>query len=96
MPEWQSREHLEGHFADHGREVGARTVEEYDASARAVVARADMIFSYEDPTTGLLRVGCYDVQTGLFTALSDDDHWIVSHFATDDDYVDFLMGTNTE
>ena len=79
-PEWQSRTHLEDHFADHGREVGARTVEEYDASARAVVARADMIFSYEDPTTGLIRVGSYESETGLFTALSHDDRWIVSHF----------------
>ena len=83
MPEWQSRGHLEDHLADHGLEVGAGTVQEYDASARTVVERADMIFAYADPTTGLPRVGCYASETGPFTALSDDDRWIVNHFRTE-------------
>ena len=91
MPEWQSRGHLEDHFTDHGPEVGARTVEEYDASARIVVERADIIFAYEDPTTHLPRVGCYDSETGLFTALSDDDRWIVSHFRPHPDYIRNLI-----
>ncbi len=91
MLDWQSSRHLEDHFADHGRDVGARTIEEYDASARATLARSDIIFSYDDPTTGLRRVGCYDRETRLFTVLSDDDRWIISHFATDDGYIRRLM-----
>ena len=91
MHEWQSREHLEDHFRTHGREVGAWTLDEYDASARAVIARADMIFAYEDWETGLIRVGCYDSVTGLFTIMSDDDRWIVSHFLPHPDYIGDLL-----
>lgn len=71
--------------------MGARTVEEYDASARAVIALADRIFAYEDPTTALPRVGCFDSETGLFTAMSDDDRWIVSHFRPHSDYIRNLI-----
>jgi hypothetical protein len=83
---WQSRAHLEDHFAKHGVEVGTQTVEEYDASARAVLARADIIFGYDDPETGLRRVGHYDSATGLLTALNEYDK-IVTHFRTDSRYV---------
>ena len=75
-----------GHFAKHGVEVGARTAEEYDASAHAVVARADIIFGYDDPETSLRRVGHYDSATGLFTSLNEYDE-IVTHFRTDSRYV---------
>ena len=87
MPEWQSRQHLEDHFDRHGHEVGVRTIEEYDARARAVIARADMIFSYEAHTTGEARVGSFDSQSGLFTVTSDDDRWIISHFPADHSYI---------
>ncbi len=86
MVAWQSRNHLSDHFAKHGVEVGARSVEEYHASARAVLARADIMFGYDDPETGLRRVGHYDSSTDLFTALNEYDE-IVTHFRTDSRYV---------
>ena len=93
MPEWQSRKHLEDHFADHGREVGARTVEEYDASAPALVARDDvLLFWFVDEETGLDQVGLYDEMTRLFTVVSDDDRWIVTHFRARQGYIDDLLG----
>jgi hypothetical protein len=93
MPEWQSRRHLEDHFAEHGREVGARTIDEYDASARALITRDDvLIFGFVDDETGLDRVGLYDEETRLFTVLSDDDRWMVTHFRTRQGYIDDLLG----
>ena len=86
MPDWQSRGHLEDHFAKHGRGVGARPVAEYDSSARTTLALGT-IFSYEDTKTGLTRVGVYDRETELLTVLSDDDHWIINHFRCDEEYV---------
>lgn len=56
-----------------------------------MIAWADLIFAYDDPTTGLPRVGCYDGETGLFTVLSDDDRWIISHFAPRDGYISWLL-----
>ena len=92
MAEWQSPEHLADHFAKHGHEVGASAIEEYEASARALLARDDtIIFSYEDLLTAETRVGIYHRATQLFTALSDDDRWIVNHFKTDDGYIRGLM-----
>lgn len=93
MPEWQSAKHLEDHFADHGREVGARTIEEYAAGARALIERDDvLVFGFVDDTSGLDRVGLYDEGTRLFTVLSDDDRWIVTHFRAAEGYIDDLLG----
>ncbi len=58
MSEWQSFRYLADHFEKHGRSVGARCAEEYDASARALLARDGTVtFSYEDATTYEIRVG---------------------------------------
>ncbi len=90
--DWQSPRHLATHFRDHGREVGAATVEAYDASARAIIAADDTItFSYEDETTFERRVGVYQPTTGLLTIMSDDDRWIISHMRCDSIYVNDLM-----
>ncbi len=86
MPEWQLPHYLADHFRDQGREVGARTVEEYDASARHVIA-SGTIFTFEDRSTGETRVGCYERSTSLFTSLSEDDRWIVTHFRCDERYL---------
>ena len=91
MAEWESRQHLEDHFVLHGHEVGAATIEAYDASARVTLGRADIIFGYTDRTTGLRRVGNYHAATGLFTATNTDDE-IVSHFRTTDADVQRLIG----
>ena len=97
MPDWQSRRHLEDHFAKHGREVGAQTVAEYDSSARALIHRDDVItFSYQDRVTGLTRVGIYDQNASVVTILSDDDRWIINHFRTDRSYLEQLPGSTYE
>lgn len=56
MAEWKSRERLEWHVGLHARDVGARTVEEYEASSKDVVERGTL-FEYEDLDTGEWRNG---------------------------------------
>lgn len=92
MHEWQSSKYLADHFAEHGWKIGARTIEEYDASARSTIERGT-IFSYEDDTTSERRVGCYDRVSGFLTILSDDDRWIVSHFPCAEIYVKLLFNS---
>ncbi len=92
MPRWKTRAHLEDHFALHGREVGANTIAEFDASAQQAYRIGD-IFGYEDRATGDRHVGYHDSATGRVVA-TDDDGWIVSHFVADDDYVDALREEN--
>lgn len=91
MMPWQTRQHLEDHFEAHGAEVGAATIEAYDASAQATLLRADVIFGYDHPRTGLRRTGNYESATGLFVAVNEDDE-IVTHFLTDDEYIRDLLG----
>lgn len=92
MHEWQTRRYFEDHFRKHGRKIGARTIEEYDASARRTIEHGT-IFSFEDDTTAERRVGCYDRAASLLTILSDDDRWIVSHFPCDEGYLLDLTDT---
>jgi hypothetical protein len=49
-----------------------------------------VIFGYDDPETGLRRVGYYEPATGLFVATNEYDA-IVSHFRTNDRYIEGLM-----
>ena len=86
MVPWQSRRHPEDHFHAHGAEVGAATIEEFDASANATLLHADVIFGYDDPETGLPRSASYDSVTGLYVAVNDDDE-IVTHYRTNDAYI---------
>jgi pyocin large subunit-like protein len=85
---WPSDDELTDHFSEHHWDVNARTVEEYDASARATI-RDGTRFSYDDPKTGRKRIGYYDPETGLLTALRGDGSAILTHFAPEDgeDYV---------
>ncbi len=95
MADWQSHEHLEDHFRNHGPEVGARTIAEYDASARSLLARDDvLVFGYVDEKTGLNRLGLYDTETRHFTGISDDERWIVTHFRAAWGYIRDLMGSD--
>ena len=86
MPEWRSPKRLVDHFEKHGQRMGLDNIDAYDASARATIARGT-IFGYEDEETGEWRVGYYDREAGLFTAVSDDDRYIVTHYPSDEDYV---------
>jgi pyocin large subunit-like protein len=78
-PEWRSRRLLEEHFRDHGAEVGASTVDEYDRSARTTI-RVGVRIPYEDRTTGLTRIGYFQPRSRKFTALTEDETIILSHF----------------
>jgi hypothetical protein len=78
VAEWRSRQHLEDHFREHGGELGCRTIEEHDASAQQTLL-VGTYFEYEDPRTGLARIGCYDAVSGYFVALTTDDE-IVTHY----------------
>lgn len=86
MHEWISRQRLEDHYNKHGRYLRTRTIEEYVASALDTIARGT-IFGYDDPRSGERRIGCFDRATGRFTAITDDDRYIVSHFRSDEAYV---------
>ena len=92
MAEWRSREELEHHFGLHGDDVGARTIEEYEVSAREVIERGTL-FEYEDIRSGDWRLGYYDRATQRFTAVTDDDRWIVTHFRCPERYVENLPGS---
>ena len=93
MAEWRTREELEAHFALHGRDVGARTVEEYEASSKDVLGRGTL-FEYEDGATGEPRLGYYDRDTRRFTAVTEDDRWIKTHFRCPEWYIgDILIGS---
>ena len=70
------------HFLDHGREVGARTVVEYDRSARRTI-RLGKRFTYVDPDYGVQRVGYFTPSNGRFTALNSRETRILTHFVPD-------------
>lgn len=93
MSEWMSRDDLERHFGLHGRDVGARTLEAYEASSKDVVERGTL-FEYEYGPTGERRLGYYDRDTRRFTAVTEDDRWIKTHFRCPEYYVrDILTGS---
>ena len=81
---WISRKKLEEHFLKPGRrqELGVRTPEEYEESARQTVQRGlqqGTRFTYEDIQSGEQRVGYFDRTTGRFTALTGSELRIVTH-----------------
>ena len=93
MAEWQSPEHLSDHFRRHHRLLGVRTIAAYDASARAII-EVGTYFEYRDPDTAEPRVGYYEPATRRFTALSDDESTILTHFRCPERYVrDTLEGS---
>ena len=79
QPTWANQAKLRSHFLKHGYEVGATTAREYDLSARNTVANGTR-FTYVDRSTKQRRVGYFDKATGRFTALTDNERRIVSHF----------------
>lgn len=65
---WGNLETLEDHFDRHGRDVGARTPEDYARLAWEFLQRAmdEGLPAKQDPDDGTLRV--YDAKTGAFAA----------------------------
>ena len=78
MADWLTARHLQDHFVEHGRELGCRTVDEYDASAQETLF-VGTYFEYEDPITGVPRIGCYDALSARFVGLTLQDK-IVTHY----------------
>ena len=92
MARWRSEASRQHHFADHGREMGAATVEEYDASVDDALDHGTY-FTYWDDTSGEDRVGCFDRPSGRFVGLTEDDE-VVTHFTTTERYVRRLPHSN--
>lgn len=82
-PEWPSYDYLYHHFLAHGGDLSVRTVDEYDASARATL-RAGRRFTYIDRRSGEPRVGYYQPSPRRFTALTEDMQTILTHFRPED------------
>jgi hypothetical protein len=91
-PEWGSRAEPERHFGLHGRDVGARTVAEYEASSREVI-ETGTAFQYGDFGSDQWRLGYYDRVTERFTAVTEDGARIATHFRCPEYYVDRLAGS---
>jgi hypothetical protein len=85
VAEWKSRQHLEDHFGWHRRELGVRSVAEYDASAQDTIALG-VEFTYRDRITDERHIGYFHRESSRFTATTLDG-LIVTHFRTDEDYV---------
>ena len=82
---WRSEAHLLDHFRDHGAEVGARTVAEYDASATDTI-RVGAMLGYRDRISDEWHVGYDDRTTGRLAATNEDDE-LLTHVACDERYV---------
>jgi pyocin large subunit-like protein len=88
IPRWVNRRALERHFTDHGADVGAGTVAEYEASTAETI-RVEKRFTYVDRSAGKPHVGYFDPATGKFTGLDRRGHLVYTHFVPSDgeDYV---------
>ena len=84
--QWRSPASLADHFAKHGPKLGLINEGEYDASGRETM-RSGRRFTYEDRGSGEPRVGYFDRRSGLLVALTADESTLLTHFATDDEYV---------
>ena len=71
--------------------LGVRSPAEYDDSARETIRDGIcLIYTYVDPVDPALqeaRVGYFDPATGRFTAMTEDERLILSHFAATESYV---------
>ena len=85
--DWETQAHLEDHFYDrrHGRALGCRSIQEYDASAQETVL-IGVEFNYIDSPTRLRRIGYFHRDTSRFVVVSTANK-IVSHFQADEAYV---------
>lgn len=85
-PKWRSPRDLDRHFRKHGAKLRVKDRQAYADSALAIF-RAGKRFTYRDPNTADERVGYFDRRTGRFTALTDNEERIVTHFHADEQYV---------
>jgi hypothetical protein len=79
---WKTRRHLTDHYRAHRSEFPGFSIEAYDASAHETLT-IGVSFNYVDFRTDEDRIGCFDRESGRFTATTTDD-LIVTHFITDE------------
>lgn len=80
--EWSDQQQEYRHFQKHRWRLRVHTVEAYTRSARATI-RVGRAFTYDDPDFGDPRVGYYHARTHRFTALTEDQQMILTHFCPD-------------
>ena len=87
MTAWVSEAQLLDHFETHGRKMGFRTADAYDASAQHTLS-VGKDFAFTDDWTGLDRLGCFDRDSRRLVVLTDasDDPRIVSYFPASEGY----------
>jgi hypothetical protein len=85
--EWESQAHLEDHFYGrlHGRALGCRTMQEYDASAQETVG-IGIEFRYYYRPLQVWRIGFFHRDSSRLVCASLARR-IISHFQTDEAYV---------
>ena len=90
---WQSEAKLRGHFRAHGPRLRLRDMAAYDASARQTIAEGRR-FTYTDLEADELRVGYFDPVIRRFTALTEDEVYILTHFRANEGYVRRLLDSD--
>lgn len=85
MAAWKTEAHLEDHFGCHHRELRARSIAQYDASAQETI-QLGVQFTYRERRTNERHIGYFHRETSRFTATTLDG-LIVTHFRTDEEYV---------
>jgi hypothetical protein len=86
-PQWADEDDLHGHFRKHAPKLGISNVADYDASARETIRLGvPFAYTYEDPNIPGIsepRLGYYDRLTNRFTAVTEDEIQLLSHFRPD-------------
>lgn len=85
MAAWKTEQHLIDHYGWHRGELGARSSEEYDASAQETIAIGFRL-TYRDRGTGLRRIGYYHRDSARFVGC-DTNGYILTHHILDEDDV---------
>jgi hypothetical protein len=85
---WNDQDSLADHFRRYGRQVGARTLAEFDALARQTIERG-IRFTFR--TTARHRIGYYDRRRHRLVILQDDDETIISLSRRNENYVRNLV-----
>jgi len=87
---WSSRSDFERHYSKHRVEVGVRARDEYLRSARQTIQDG---IRFTHTWKGGTRVGYYHRATRRFTALPDDESFIITHFVMGERQVRALRGS---
>lgn len=80
---WPDDDQLWDHFQKHGQRLGTRTVDAYKRSSIATITGGQR-FTFTDRKTLKPRIGFYNQNNGKFTAVTEDEKEIVSHFLPKD------------